>query len=266
MSAAPPSEDPVTARAEALHLVADISNSTTKLALVGEGLRFLAQARVPTPHLSKDSLLELTKAWPLQRVPVTVASVVPAKTVAFREAFPGVPQIAVSASLDLGFAIRYPRPAEIGADRLANVAACLALHRAPAVVVDCGTAVTFDVIDSAGAYLGGAIAPGLRLAADYLHEKTALLPSVALAEPERAVGQSTTEAMLIGIVTGGRGMVKAIIDAVCREEFPQTKPLLVATGGDAQFLAAGLPQFDVVDPLLTLRGVAMLATRLHGTE
>jgi type III pantothenate kinase len=108
----------------------------------------------------------------------------------------------VSHKITLGVGIDYPKPETIGADRLANAAAAVALYGSPAIVVDFGTAVTFDVISAAGDYAGGVIAPGLNAMTDYLHNRTALLPRVSLREPHRAIGRSTVEAMRSGAIHG----------------------------------------------------------------
>jgi type III pantothenate kinase len=167
----------------------------------------------------------------------------------------------VGASLDLGVGIDYPSPRTIGADRLANAAACAALHGFPGIVVDFGTAVTFDVISSAGDYIGGVIAPGLNAMTNYLHDRTALLPKIKLREPASAVGRSTRDAMLSGAVHGYRGLVKEILAQIRSEIFPQKRPRIIATGGDAELIAASVGLFDIVDPLLTLRGLNVIAQR-----
>jgi type III pantothenate kinase len=186
-------------------------------------------------------------------------SVVPAKSREILSAFPQA--LAVSPRIDLGVGIDYPDPKSIGPDRLANAAACAALHGFPAIVVDFGTAVTFDVLSSKGAYIGGVIAPGLNAMTGYLHEKTALLPRVTLHEPKSAVGRTTRQAMLSGAVHGYRGLVREIIARITAEEFPKNKPTVVATGGDAELIAKGLDLFDAVDPLLTLRGLLVIAEK-----
>jgi type III pantothenate kinase len=167
----------------------------------------------------------------------------------------------VGAHLDLGVGIDYPSPRTIGADRLANAAACAALHGFPGVVVDFGTAVTFDVISRAGDYIGGVIAPGLNAMTGYLHDRTALLPNITLREPTTAVGRSTRDAMLSGAVHGYRGLVKEILAQIRSEAFPKARPRIIATGGDAQLIAGQVGLFDVVDPLLTLRGLLVIAQR-----
>ena len=159
----------------------------------------------------------------------------------------------------LGVAIGYPRPTEIGQDRLANAAGAHALYGSPAVVIDMGTAVTFDIVTRARGYEGGIIAPGVEVMRRYLHEQTALLPLLDNSlQIDRAIGQSTTEAMRIGTVIGFGGMIQALLDAVLAELATRGEPAprILATGGSAELLKKTLrTPFDVV-PDLTLRGLA----------
>lgn len=237
-------------------LLIDVSNSFTKAALARGG-RIGRVLRFPTHSLGSSRVrAALGKTNPDA---VVFCSVVPAKTREILSLFPLA--LAVSPRVDLGVGIDYPDPKTIGPDRLANAAACAALHGFPSIVVDFGTAVTFDVLSAQGAYIGGVIAPGLNAMTGYLHEKTALLPRVTLREPASAVGRSTREAMLSGAVHGYRGLVREILARITAEEFSKTKPRIVATGGDAALIAGGLDMFEAVDPLLTLRGLLEIAER-----
>jgi type III pantothenate kinase len=121
--------------------------------------------------------------------------------------------------------------------------------------------VTFDVISQAGDYIGGVIAPGLNAMTSYLHDRTALLPNIKLREPSSAVGRSTRDAMLSGAVHGYRGLVKEILAQIRSEAFPKKRPRIIATGGDAELIAGRVGLFDIVDPLLTLRGLLVIAQR-----
>ena len=128
--------------------------------------------------------------------------------------------------------IAYPKPQTIGPDRLANAVAARVHFGAPVVVVDFGTAVTFDVVDRAGNYVGGIIAPGLAAMTGYLHEKTALLPRIEIREPRGIVGKSTEQAMLVGAVHGYRGLIKELIARFKSHLKTRALPV-VATGGYA---------------------------------
>jgi len=237
-------------------LLIDISNSFTKAA-IATGPRIGRIHRIPTPELSLATLHALAGKTKLDSV--FLSSVVPAKNSAVLSAFPHA--VLIGPHLDLGVGIDYPNPASIGADRLANAAACAGFYGTPAIVVDFGTAVTFDVLSAKRAYIGGVIAPGLNAMTNYLHEKTALLPQVTLKEPQSAVGRSTRDAMLSGAVHGYRGLIREILAQITTENFPGKKPVVVATGGDAKLIAGKLPLFDTVDPLLTLRGILLIATK-----
>lgn len=160
-----------------------------------------------------------------------------------------------------GVGIDYPRPNTIGPDRLANAVAARHRFGAPVVVVDFGTAVTFDVVDRHGNYVGGIIAPGLAAMTDYLHEKTALLPRIRIREPRSIIGRNTEQAMLAGAVHGYRGLVRELIGRLRRELKAPRLPVL-ATGGYAKLIASDLPEISAVIPDLTLEGLR-LAYRAH---
>jgi len=184
--------------------------------------------------------------------------VVPEKNSAILEAAGITNVLWLDWKLKLGVEIHYPKPQSIGADRLANAAAVTALYGFPAIVVDFGTAVTFDIVSERRAYIGGVIAPGLEAMTNFLYQRTALLPKLSLKEPRRAVGKSTIQAMLSGAVFGYRGLVREIIARIKAEEFPRKKPCLVATGGYARLIQRGLPEI-VVHPNLTLEGLRIVA-------
>jgi len=156
-----------------------------------------------------------------------------------------------------GVGIDYPKPNTIGPDRLANAVSVRHQFGAPAVVVDFGTAVTFDVVNRAGNYVGGIIAPGLAAMTEYLHEKTALLPKIGIRETKSVIGKSTEEAMIIGAVHGYRGLIRSLLEAVKSELKAERLPV-VATGGYARLMASKLPEITAVQPLLTLEGIRLV--------
>jgi type III pantothenate kinase len=156
-----------------------------------------------------------------------------------------------------GVGIDYPKPNSIGPDRLANAVAAKLYFGAPVVVVDFGTAVTFDVVNARGNYAGGIIAPGLAAMTEYLHEKTALLPKIKIREIKSAIGKSTEEAMLIGAVHGYRGLVRGLV-AELKRELKAKKLPVVATGGYAELMAAKMPEISAVAPDLTLEGLRLV--------
>jgi type III pantothenate kinase len=168
-----------------------------------------------------------------------------------------LPTLQVNASTIAGVGINYPRPKTIGADRLANAVAVKAYFGAPSIVVDFGTAVTFDVVDAAGNYVGGIIAPGLSAMTDYLHEKTALLPKIKIREPRGVIGKNTEQAMLAGAVHGYRGLIRGLI-AELKSELGARELPVVATGGYARLIARGMSEITAVRPNLTLEGLRLV--------
>lgn len=158
---------------------------------------------------------------------------------------------------ELGMGINYPRPEQIGADRLANGIAANTLYPSPCIIIDFGTAVTFDII-SDGKYQGGVIAPGLGAMTDYLANKTALLPKISLREPKSAIGKSTEKAMDIGAVYGYRGLVREIITELSKEL--NSSPTVICTGGDGELIANGLPDLiHHTHPTITNEGIRLAA-------
>ena len=241
-------------RPEPEYLLIDISNSFTKIATASRDALGRVR-RLRTAGLTRQSFERLAR--PGRRI--VLSSVVPAKArlaiAAFRQ--PGE-LLVVSSSVKIGAGIDYPKPGTIGADRLANAAAVHSLYGSPAVVVDFGTAVTFDIISRRGDYIGGVIAPGLEVMTDYLYQRTALLPRIRPSEPASAIGKSTRTAMLAGAVYGYRGLVREILAQVRRGLGGRRRPYVVATGGYAGLISAGLPEIKIVHPNLTLEGLRII--------
>lgn len=240
------------------YLLIDVGNGRTKLALADRE-RIHEQRDTPTPGLSAATLEPVLRGWDFRTA--VVSSVVPKATDTLRACFPER-LIVLKHDIELGIGIRYPNPETIGADRLANAVALAKLHGAPGIVIDFGTAVTFDIVDADACYIGGVIAPGLRLMTDYLHERTALLPKVELHEPETAIGKSTVGAILAGAAIGYRGMVRGILAALRAELGEPAGLKVVATGGDATWIAEGMPEIGVTDTDLTLHGLRLVGN-LH---
>jgi type III pantothenate kinase len=238
------------------YLLVDISNSYTKLAFASTK-RISAPARIATNKLSSTLFLRFLKQRRVRQV--VVSSVVPGKNSAISKAAGKTGVVWLDSTLKLAVGIDYPAPKSIGADRLANAAAVAALYGCPAIVVDFGTAVTFDIVSARGNYIGGVIAPGLEAMTNFLYQRTALLPKLSLKEPRRATGRSTIGAMLSGAVFGYRGLVREILARIRAEEFPRRKLHIVATGGYARLIAAQLPEITAVRPHLTLEGLRIIA-------
>jgi type III pantothenate kinase len=239
------------------YLLVDISNSYTKLAFAST-TRLSAPVRIATTKLSSALVAGLLRRQKVRKI--VVSSVVPEKNPAILKAARKVDVIWLDSTLKLGLTIDYPKPKSIGADRLANAVAVTELYGFPAIVVDFGTAVTFDIVSAQRKYIGGVIAPGLEAMTNFVYQRTALLPKISLKEPRSAIGKSTIEAMLSGAVIGYRGLVREILAQIRAEQFPRKKCYVVATGGYARLIARQLPEIGAIRPHLTLEGLRIVAT------
>jgi type III pantothenate kinase len=175
-----------------------------------------------------------------------------------REWFNVEPLIA-RAAVDWGFEIRVDRPQEVGADRLLNALASQYHYKGPLIVIDFGTATTFDVVDADGAYLGGVIAPGINLSIEALHKAAARLPRIGIGRPQAVIGRDTVAAMQSGIYWGYVGMIEGIVGRIQAEHEAHLK--VVATGGLAPLFAEGTTVIEKIDPDITLEGLRLLAAR-----
>jgi type III pantothenate kinase len=196
-----------------------------------------------------------------------LASVVPRLTETFVEMIErriGRPPIIVSARLDLGIPVRIDNPFEVGADRLADAVAAEARHGSPAVVVDFGTGTNFDVVSPDGAYIGGAIAPGVKLALEALTGNAARLTAVELTLPPAAIGHNTIHAVQSGTVLGYLGLVEGLLARIEREL--GAKPTVIATGGLGGIFAAHSAAIDTYEPDLTLEGLRLIYGRVNGAR
>jgi type III pantothenate kinase len=177
-----------------------------------------------------------------------------------REWFDVEPLVA-NARLDWGFEIKIDNPDEVGADRLLNALAAHNHYRGPLVVVDFGTATTFDVVDADGAYLGGAISPGINLSIEALHQAAARLPRIGIGRPQTVIGRSTIPAMRSGTYWGYIGLIEGLLNRIEGEYGAPLKA--IATGGLAPLFAEGTTKFTAVDSDLTLDGLRLLSLRNH---
>ncbi len=163
------------------------------------------------------------------------------------------------AELDWGFEIKADTPSEVGADRLLNSLAAHHHYRGPLIVIDFGTATTFDVVDEEGAYLGGAIAPGINLSIGALHQAAARLPRIGIGRPQAVIGRSTVPAMQSGVYWGYVGLVEGLVNRIKAEFGAPMK--VIGTGGLAPLFAEGTTLIERIDPDITLEGLRMLAER-----
>ena len=167
--------------------------------------------------------------------------------------------LVVDHNTDAGIVIKTDNPAEVGADRIVNAAAAYAEYGGPSIIVDFGTATTFDVISAQGEYLGGAISPGIEVSMDALFSRAARLSEIEVTMPERAVGKSTDESLRSGIVFGYAGQVDSLVTRIAAELGQERNGLkVIATGGLAEVVLAACRTIAVHDPLLTLKGLKLI--------
>jgi type III pantothenate kinase len=248
-----------------IKLLLDIGNTHTHLGLA-DGEKIRKQANIPTGSWFKGTAGERVRAF-VGATPLAggvLCSVAPRATLRALRLLQGrwrLPVLVLTPKTIVGVRINYPRPQTIGPDRLANAVAVCHHFGAPAVVVDFGTAVTFDVVNARGEYVGGIIAPGLSAMTDYLHEKTALLPKIKIREVHGVIGKNTRDAMLIGAVHGYRGLIRGLLADLKRELHCKRLPV-VATGGYAKLIAAGMSEITAVRPLLTLEGLRLVGMQI----
>ncbi len=240
--------------------VMDIGNSSISMGVL-ELDRIRNRARIDTGTWSRQSWQTHFQKWRDAGVEqVALASVAPSENAVIEHAAGRVFQQAplwIHHRLKLGAAITYPEPESVGADRLANLAGAVARYRAPVIVVDIGTATTFDIIQPRKGYTGGIIAPGPALMLEYLAEKTALLPRIDLVPVRQRIGKSTEQAMRLGALHGYRGMVKEIAIYLMRQ-MKNMNITLCATGGYARWVLKGMELPFIYDQDLTLYGIGRI--------
>jgi type III pantothenate kinase len=195
---------------------------------------------------------------------IAIASVVPPLTPVFEQVcqdYLGQSPFVVDAGVRTGVRVRYDNPRDVGADRVVDAAEVRALYDVPACVVDFGTATTFDAVSAEGDYLGGAIAPGIGIAARALFERTAKLPRVELTRPPSAIGRNTPHAIQSGLLFGYVGLVEGMVSRFKAELGPNTT--VIATGGLAGNIARETDVIDIIDPWLTLHGLRIVYALNH---
>ena len=174
----------------------------------------------------------------------------------------GARMVRVGAATASVTSVDAPNPSEVGADRIANATAAAAFYGSPSIVVDFGTATNIDVVNAAGAYIGGAIAPGIRISMDALTECAAKLASVSLEAPLHAIGRTTVEAVQSGTVVGAAAMAEGLVARI-KTELGAPNAIVIATGGLAGVVAGSTDAFDVVDPQLTIKGICEIYRRMN---
>jgi len=250
-------------------LALDVGNTNTTVGLF-EGKQLRMHWRLSTRRdgtgdeygMLISNLLHLAGLESSQVSALILASVVPPLQSSLEEMagryFRIVP-IVVDSRIKTGMPILYDSPREVGADRIVNAVAAFEVYGGPAIVVDFGTATTFDAVSAKGEYIGGVIAPGIAIAAEALFERTAKLPRIDIAKPTSVVGKTTVASMQSGLFFGYLGLVEGIVTRM-REEMGGD-PIVIGTGGLAHLILAESPTIKQVDPLLTLTGLRIIYER-----
>lgn len=249
-------------------LAIDAGNTQTHIgAFEGERLvdhwRFATETDATADLLAVRlrGLLGLSGIEPDEIASAVVASVVPALGPAYEAVGKrfSVPVLMVAPGIKTGISVRVDDPREVGADRLVNAVAAFEKHGGPCVVVDFGTAITFDVVSAQGEYLGGVIGPGVEISLDALASRTAKLPRVELTPPPRVIGTNTVDSIRSGLVNGFAGAIDGVAARIADEL--GGKPRFIATGGLASTVAPLCSSIDEVDDRLTLDGLRLIWER-----
>lgn len=248
-------------------LVADVGNTETTLGLA-EGDRIVAHWRVTTEagrtpdevHLLLHNLLQASGRGGKRLRGAAIGSVVPGVTPSLAEAASRIcetPAVIIDAKSPLGITLAVDEPLTVGADRIINTLAASRLYRSDCIVVDLGTATTYDCITKDGVFLGGVIQPGVRTSAETLFRRTAKLTATELEAPAKVIGTRTEECIRAGVVFGAADAVTGIVQRIIAAWPNGGRPKVVATGGLATVIQPHCPSIELVDPDLTLQGLRM---------
>lgn len=251
-------------------LAVDIGNTSLGFGFFTAAGSLAHEFEIPTRTLTHRALTRETLDAPLtgQLPPntIAIASVVPWASdeliIVLHEIYPEA-RLLMLASESIPLKISYPRPEELGTDRLLGALAAHLLygkpeHR-PVIVIDLGTATTYDCVTADGTFLGGAIAPGLDLGAEALAQRASQLPAIELAFPESVIGRSTIESMQSGVLYGGVSAIEGMVRRLTEAAFASERPLVVATGGLSKLIEGHTTAVDVVRPALVLDGIKLAA-------
>lgn len=247
-------------------LVVDVGNTNIVLGLYRDRL-FLERWRIRTDAsrtadeyaMIINDLMEFSQFNFKEIRSVIISCVVPPLLDSLKrmcQRYFAVQAYVVDAAMKTGMPILYDSPQDVGADRIVNAVAAYHKYRRSLIVVDFGTATTFDYISAQGEYCGGAIAPGLGISAEALHARASKLPRVEIVEPPQVIAKNTVNSMQAGLLFGYAGLVDGLVLRMTREAGQQ--PLVVATGGLAEQIAKASATIDEVDSMLTLDGLLLL--------
>ncbi len=253
-------------------LAIDIGNSHTVIGILeDEKIRHHWRIQTNRQHTADEIAATLHSLFAMGKCPheaisgVIIASVVPqldGSWLTFCRTLVAKP-VLVDHQTPTGIRILIDNPAEVGADRIVNAVAGFHRYQQALIIVDFGTAITFDCVSSQGEYLGGAIAPGMSIAIEALGTKTAKLPRVDISVPPlSAIGTNTVAAIQSGILYGYGGLVEGLLKRL-KDQFAPQRPLVLATGGMAQLIAPYAPSLEKIEPHLTLEGLRLIYDRCH---
>jgi type III pantothenate kinase len=241
-------------------LLVDIGNTRLKWATACSGGPIKPAGEISTKKITSTWIVALSRK--LFRHHLVLTSVVPKLAPAFRRAFAERFVEINSALPELGYSFHYPKPAEIGADRLAAASAVHAENHFPAIIVACGTATAVSILDARGRFTGGIIAPGLQAQLAALLGATAQLPTTTLRAPTSVVAKSTQDAIRTGVILNFRGGVNQIVRELLKTLPPRPKPKIILTGGNADYLTGSLDFPHTLRPLLVFEGLRIIGDRI----
>ncbi|GAA0138046.1 type III pantothenate kinase [Paenibacillus sp. YSY-4.3] len=252
-----------------MFVVVDVGNSNIVLGIY-KGRELLHHFRLSTNRQSTadeygikiHNLFQMSKIAVGDIEGVIISSVVPPLMHVLEELcerYMRKKPLVVGPGIKTGLNLRYENPREVGADRIVNAVAAVEQYGGPLVVVDFGTATTFDCIDAAGNYLGGAIVPGIGISTEALYQRASKLPRIELEKPKKVIGRNTVHAMQSGIIFGYAGQVDGIVNRIRREM--NAEPKVIATGGLAELIASEAESIQEVNQLLTLEGLRIIYER-----
>lgn len=252
-----------------MFLVVDVGNTNIVLG-VYRGKELLHHFRISTNRQATvdeygvliHNLFDMARIRESEMEGVIISSVVPPLMHALEELcvkYLRRKPLIVGPGIKTGLNLRYENPREVGADRIVNAVAAIEQYGGPLVVVDFGTATTFDCIDAQGNYLGGAIVPGIGISTEALYQRASKLPRIELEKPKKVIGRNTVHAMQAGIIFGYAGQVDGIVERIAREM--NAKPKVVATGGLAELIASETRTIEEVNSQLTLEGLRLIYER-----
>jgi len=237
-------------------LAIDVGNTSTFMAHYAGG-KFRRSWRLATKTLTKVSVMSLKRKFIMKNIEAAIiASVVPDKGELLKRAISqklGIKTFLIGKDFEAPIKNKYKNPRQVGIDRLMNSVAAFNRYQKEVIVIDFGTAITFDIVSKKGEYVGGVIAPGIEISLEALYRKTALLPKIRLAHPKNLIGKDTVESIRVGCSIGIGGLCDRIVTEITKRY--HLRPIVIATGGYAQFMRKYCNCIDTIDSMLTMEGI-----------